>query len=106
MITKLGSLALRTEVRVINHCSPVPAKKASVSCQSISTPSRLLFMTNYAKLLAIVVGSLPKLVGVYDFPKALTSNLIPLSLYSFFSRDLISESVLPNIEFVPNTEVG
>jgi len=77
---RFGSLALRADVKVISHCYPVPAKRAIVSCQSISTPSKLLLKTNYAKLFAVIVGSFPKLVGIYIFPNALIKIFIPLAL--------------------------
>ncbi len=64
----------------ISHYSPVPAYIAALSYQSISTPSRLLFKTNVAKLFAVAIGSFPAEVGNSVAPNADTKSLIPLEL--------------------------
>jgi hypothetical protein len=46
----VGKLALRTVVKVMSHCSPIPDWNAAVSYQSISTPSKLLLLTKSASL--------------------------------------------------------
>lgn len=106
VIIELGRRDLSLLVKLISHCYPIPAKNELVSCQSISTPSKLLFITNVAKLLANTVESFPKLVGIYIFPNALINNLIPLSLYIFLILFLIYISFFPNIDPIPKTVVG
>jgi len=58
-----GRSCLRVVVKVMSQASPVPFWKAGVSSQSISTPSRILSVTNFAKLVAHAAGSIPKDVG-------------------------------------------
>ena len=80
----LGRFSLSFLVKVIIHCSPVPACIAGLSYQSISTPSKLFSLTKVDSLIAQAVGSILSVVGNYVAPKALTSIFTPFLLYFSF----------------------
>jgi len=77
-----GIICLNFLVNAISQASPRPLFIASLSSQSISTPSRVLFKTKLPNFVAHETGSCPPEVGFSVAPKALTRILIPFSLKS------------------------
>ncbi len=69
----------------MSQSSPVPDHMAVLSYQSMSTPSKLLFNTNDAKLLATAIGSFPCVVGYSVDPNAETNTFLPASLKAFLN---------------------
>lgn len=80
----LGNFDLKVLVKVISQASPLPAYIASLSSQSISTPSRLFYATKAPNLLAQSTGSIPLEVGNSVAPNALIKIFMSASLYFFF----------------------